>query len=185
MIVLHYNKHVSDLKQSLSLPHTQQGFNWSWIAGSLRGLKVAGSLMINEVRLCECVSKCVRMFALRRGVKWLRKTTGSSGTAKSLPVTNHRLSNMFKCHRAITRNEVSAVSSVFTCLQTLSFQLIAVVFLVLFFLFHVSDVVSCIFLIKCCSWKSLHRHDFSIHCSVSFTKLTLLQNVHSPSAICT
>lgn len=110
MIVLHYNKHVSDLKQSLSLPHTQQGFNWSWIAGSLRGLKVAGSLMINEVRLCECVSKCVRMFALRRGVKWLRKTTGSSGTAKSLPVTNHRLSNMFKCHRAITRNEVSAVS---------------------------------------------------------------------------
>lgn len=66
---------------------------------SSRGLKVAGSLMINEVRLCECVYKCVykcvRMFALRRGVKWLRKATGSSGTAKSLPVTNHHL---FKQH---------------------------------------------------------------------------------------
>ncbi len=82
---------ISSLYASPWLPHTQQGFNWSWMGGSSQGLKVAGSLMINEVRLCESAYKCVRMFALRRGVKWLRKTTGSSGTAKSLPVTNHRL----------------------------------------------------------------------------------------------
>lgn len=101
-IVLHHNKPVSDAKQnrcsrllSLGLCAAQQGFNWSWMAGSSWGPEGGGSSMINEVRLCECVYKRVRMFALRRGVKWLRKTTGSGGPAKSLPVTNQPL---FKQH---------------------------------------------------------------------------------------
>lgn len=164
---------LSCLYSSLLLPHTQQGFNWSRMGRSSWGLKVAGSLMINEVRLCECVYKCVRMFALRRGVKWLRKATGSSGTAKSLPVTNHHL---FKQHVQMSPCIYEEWGFCILLCPYLPANLIISVdhsFLVLFFHFHVSDVRSCFFLINCCSCKSVLRHDFSLHCSVSFTKLTL------------
>lgn len=145
---------ISSIYASLWLPHTQQGFNRSWMGGSSWGLKVADSLMINEVRLCESVYKCVRMFALRQGVKWLRKTTGSSGTAKSLPVTNHCL---FKQHIQMSprlRGMKFSPSLPPTPLTPLCLHLPANLiisadrccsFVVLFFPFHMSDVMSCIF----------------------------------------
>ncbi len=109
------------------------------------------------------VYKRVRIFALRWGVKWLRKTTGSSSTAKSLPVTNHHLFMQRVQMSPHLRGMKFSPSLLPTPLNPLfspahkpyhfSWSLLFLV--VLFFPFHMSVVMSCIFLflIDCFSCK--------------------------------